>query len=272
MLDLPVRSGETVLSFWRDQVMRLAERHRLQHIPLRIMIDRASARPAVRDEGGPAGIVIENDAAEFRGTGGLLRDLSAAYEPDDYIIVANAAQVLLRPLPELIELHAQAKGDVNLIAHEDHSPVGLMLVSCRALRQIKDRGFIDFKEQALPELAKTFDVRVITVPFAAAKPIRSASVYLTALWHLHRCDEGLPAEPDPFVEDWFDTFGIVETGAIVDPTARVHDSVVLDGARVGAGAVLVRSVICRGGVVRPGEVVTDQVVGTGTRLRRLVGR
>ncbi|MBX3357090.1 MAG: hypothetical protein KF745_01550 [Phycisphaeraceae bacterium] len=261
-----------MLTFWRDQVSRFGERYGLQNTPLRVVVDRASTRPAVRDEGGPLGVVIENDVAEFRGTGGLLRDLTAGYEPDDYIVVANGAQVLLRPLPDLIELLAQALGDINLLAHDDGSPVGLMLVSCRALRAIKDRGFVDFKEQALPELAKSFDVRVVTVSFAAAKPIRNASGYLTALWHLHRSDEGLPDEPDPFLEDWFDTFGIIEPGASVDPTARIHDSVVLDGARVGAGAVLVRSVVCRGGVVRPGEVVTDQVVGAGTKLRRLVGR
>ena len=35
-----------------------------------------------------------------------------------------------------------------------------------------------------------------------------------------------------------------------DPSARVHDSVVLRGGVVEAGAVLVRSIVCPGGVVR----------------------
>ena len=48
---------------------------------------------------------------------------------------------------------------------------------------------------------------------------------------------------DPLAEDWRPSFAIAEAGAEVDQTARVHDSVVLAGGVVEAGAVVVRSVV-----------------------------
>ena len=34
---------------------------------------------------------VERDQSEYRGTGGVLRDLAQKYEPDDLILVANAS-------------------------------------------------------------------------------------------------------------------------------------------------------------------------------------
>src|SRR5262249_27225840 len=146
----------------------------------------------------------------------------------------------------LFDALADAGGDINLISHEDGTPVGLMLITCRALKGIKDRGFVDFKEQALPELAKRFDARVVSRPEATAKPVKGLSDYLTALWLSHRAEAGYGASADPFHEDWSETFGIVEPGAFADRSAMIHDSVVLSGARVGSGVTLVRSVVCPG--------------------------
>lgn len=73
---------------------------------------------------------------------------------------------------------------------------------------------------------------------------------------------------DRFVEDWWPTCGLVESSADVDPSARVHDSVVLRGSRVRRGAVLVRSVVCPGAVVRNHEIVVGRLVA-GRRTKGL---
>ena len=73
---------------------------------------------------------------------------------------------------------------------------------------------------------------------------------------------------DPFAEEWKSTFSIIEPGAQADPTARIHDSVVLRGGRVEAGATLVHSVVCVGGVVRRKQMVTDRVIVGGGKQRR----
>ena len=96
-----------------------------------------------------ANFAVERDLSEYRGTGGVLRDLTAEYDDDDLILVANAAQVLLEPLPIIAaELYGK-KADVAVVAHEDGTPSGLMLIRCKALRQIAATGFVDMKGQAL---------------------------------------------------------------------------------------------------------------------------
>lgn len=272
VLDLPVRDGLTLLDHWREQAEALAQVEELHELPLRVMIDRTSIAPRPAADNGLVRTSIESDAADLRGTGGLLRDLSMGYQPEDVVLVVNACQVLLEPLTDLYAALAEANGDINLIAHEDGTPVGVMLLSCRALQGIKDKGYIDFKEQALPELAKRFDVRVVTRSEPTAKPIRTLGTYLTALWMAHRAAAGLTTVADPFFEDWSDNFAIIEPGAVVEPSARIHDSVVLSGARVGAGATLVRSVVCPGAVVRAGDVIGDRIVTGRTGKDRIFRR
>jgi ADP-glucose pyrophosphorylase len=46
----------------------------------------------------------------------------------------------------------------------------------------------------------------------------------------------------------------------VDTRAHVHDSVVLSGAVIEAGAVVVRSIVCPGGVIKKDKHAVDQLV------------
>ena len=65
------------------------------------------------------------------------------------------------------------------------------------------------------------------------------------------------SEPDglakEFMEDWKSSFSIIEDEKSVHRKARVHNSVVLDGARIEAGAIVVRSVVCPGGCVKAAD-------------------
>ena len=81
-------------------------------------------------------------------------------------------------------------------------------------------------------------------------PVRTLEDYVQALRFHHRRRAGKPVSSDPLAEDFAPAFSLVEPGALVDPTARIHDSVVLAGGAVEAGAVLVRCLICPGAVVR----------------------
>ena len=65
---------------------------------------------------------------------------------------------------------------------------------------------------------------------------------------------------DPYAEDWDNRFAIAEAGAVVHPDARVHDSVVLRGGKLDAGAVVVQSLVCGGVEVRRGAMVADSVL------------
>ncbi len=92
-------------------------------------------------------------------------------------------------------------------------------------------------------------------------PIRTLSDYVAALRDLHRTDGQMrTAGFEGLAEDWRSTFAIVEPGATVAATARVHDSVVLAGATVEAGAVLVRSLVAPNATVRKDRKTVDQCV------------
>jgi NDP-sugar pyrophosphorylase family protein len=65
-------------------------------------------------------------------------------------------------------------------------------------------------------------------------------------------------------EDWKSAFAIVEPGAMVSSSARIHDSVVLAGGVVESGAVVVRSLVA--GTVRRDRKVVDLCVESTGRL------
>jgi hypothetical protein len=265
VLDLPVDDTGSIFNHWLTHAHELARHAGLEQLPVRVMVNQTSPLPtsaAPRYEGT---FRVERDLSEYRGTGGVLRDLAADYADDDLILVANAAQILMDPLAAIATALDRKAGDFSLVSHNDGTPSGVMLVSCKTLRLIPTTGYVDMKEQALPAIAARYEVSVMHCrrrPTGMA--VRSLADYVSALRHYHRRRQGKPALSDPLAEDWLPAFALVEEGAVVDPRAHVHDSVVLKGGVVEGGAVVVRSIICPGGVVRKDRSAVDQFVCAGT--------
>lgn len=266
-LDLPVEPGVSLLDLWRAEAAALAESIGAGDVHVRVLIDSDAVEPKAPAPTARVRVSVERDRDEFRGTGGLLRDACAAYADDDWVLIANANQVLLEPLAAQAGALAATGGDVALVAHDDGAPVGVMLVRAGVTRTIRERGFVDFKEQALPRLAERFDVRVRSRPRATAATIRTLDGYIDAVRAHHRLLAGRPASEGPAAEDWIRTFAIVEAGASVDPSARVHDAVILAGGVVGARAVVVRSLVGPGTAVGASETVSDEVVSAAGPAR-----
>jgi NDP-sugar pyrophosphorylase family protein len=137
-----------------------------------------------------------------------------------------------------------------------------MLVRCGVLGRVAKAGFVDMKEQGLPQIAKEHRVEVVDLERPSGMPIRTTADYVNALRRYHRRAAGGAGGElvDPWAEDWAPTFSIVEEGAMVGAGARVHDSVVLKGARVETGAAVVRSVVCPGAVAGRGVLVAEDLV------------
>jgi hypothetical protein len=256
LLDLPIENDRTVLEAWHDEIEALGKR---RPASVQVVVDSASAAPKPDRRRGPAASQIIVDTEEFRGTGGVLRDLSRGLDPDDFVLVCNAAQILIEPLESLYDRLRAIGGDVGLIACEDGMPSSVLLVRVGVLEGIRDEGFVDFKEQVLPKLVATHEIGVLKRAISPGLPIRTAEGYIDGLFAHHRLLRGQTVE-DPFAEEWSPLFAIIEPGSQVDPSATIHDSVVLEGGRVDRGAVVVRSVVCPGGVVHRGQTVVDQVV------------
>ena len=219
----------------------------------------AARRPPCLPTGGMLRVRIEQDPCDWRGTGGLVRDLADEYQPEDRILVAGAAQVLARPLGDLLEKLCAPDADLTLLAHEDGSPVTLMLIKCHCLRSVPKVGFADLKEQSLPMIASKHNVCVLKQKQAVAMPLRTFSDYIGALRRHHSQDLG-EADASPFQERWKPSFALVERGAEVSGSAQIYDSVVLRGAQVEHGAVVVRSLVCPGARVPRRSVIVDQLV------------
>ena len=81
------------------------------------------------------------------------------------------------------------------------------------------RGIIldHMKEQALPQIADRFDVRVLERRRPSGVPIRTLEDYIQALRYHHRRKAGKRVSIDPLSEDWNPTFALVEPGSCFLP-------------------------------------------------------
>lgn len=262
VLDLPLDDSGSILNHWLAHTADLARFAGLDQLPVRVMVEQTGPEPTSAAPRFKAGLTVERDRSSFRGTGGLLADITADYDDNDLILVATAAQVLLDPLHAIAAALHHKRGEANVINHRDGTASGLMLLSVRTLRGIPSVGYCDMKEQALPRIAQQYPVRVVNCRQPTAIPVRTLGDYIGALQQYHRRREQRRNRTNPFGEDFGRHFAIIEDGASVDPSAYVHDAVVLRGTVVEPGAAVIRSLVCPGSVVRRDKQVVDQFVCT----------
>lgn len=260
----PIDSSSSLLGHWRQQVEPLAA-SAADGMVLRVMGSNSNGQAV---EPSPASsnvqVRMEHDPAELRGTGGVLRDVAADYPDEALLVVASAGQLLVDSLAEAVRELAACEADVVLLSDDGAVAGGVMLVRCGCTRVIPSIGYVDLKEQGLPLIARQHRVQVIHRQRPLALPLRTRGDYIRALRWYHRTPRMRPVT-DPFEEDWRPVFALWEEGAKVDPSARLHDSVVLAGGRVERGAMVVRSVVCPGGVVGLNQTVIDEVVSAANR-------
>lgn len=258
---LPLSADQTVLDRWMEQTSRLAAAYDVPQIDTRMLVDRAAPLAAMPGDIERVNFTIEQDPGEYRGTGGLLRDTAGDVDDNEWLFAISGGQILFRPLVEVFERLDAVEGDVVIAANKDGSPSGFTLIRAGVLRSIRDVGFVDLKEQALPGIAAAHRVGVAMFDEAPAMTIRERPHYLAAMRRYHRAEAGL-SQTDAFEERWAPAFQVCESGAKVDAGAILHDSVVLDGGVVESGAVVVRSVVCAGAVVRRRQRMVDRIIGS----------
>jgi UDP-N-acetylglucosamine transferase subunit ALG13 len=259
-LDLPIDAERTLLAYWRDEAVELSRAWDAGALPVRVLLDQASPMPTLPAVLPGVTISVERDRGDVRGTGGVLRDVCADYDDEDWVLVANGAQLLFGSVRDLADRLAGAGGEVNVVNDRHGIPNGLMLLRCGVLRGVSDIGFHDMKEQVIPALARRYRVKVVSTEGLTSRPIHSLKDFTETLrsyyaWRANGSDGGgMP------IERGRSLFSIREQGSLVAPSAVVHDAVILQGAVVEKGAVVVRSVVGQGARVRPGQRVFDEIV------------
>lgn len=264
IVDLPLSAGSTLMSRHLESLQNFAKGWRLDDLRVRLLVDSDSAPPRQPEIYEGLTCVVERDASPIRGVAGVLADATRDCDPDSFVVVINGAQVFRQPLDELIGAMLRKECDVSMVGSSDGTPVGLWLVRCGVLKTVRPVGYVDLKEQALPEWLERWGVSVVEHRRAYALRTRNITEYLGAVrLHATRSLELASVDEDPYREEWERSFALIEPGADVAASATIHDSVVLAGATVGKDAVVVRSVVCPGAVVGAGTRCVGQVVGPG---------
>jgi hypothetical protein len=257
-LDLPLRTNETVGTHWLTRMGELRALLGAPQLPLVIATNTIAGAP--HDAASWPCTVVRMDTEEPRGSGGALRDVAVGLDPMSHVLVAPAHSYTLEPLGSILEGLAACTADAVVHTTGEGVPTGFFRIRCGALAGLPLRGFVDLKEQALPQLASKFDVRVVRTAHAAPMAVRTLDGYVRAL----RVAAGVGSVPEAErSEEWRSTFALAEAGSLVHESARLHDSVVLAGGKVGAGAVVVRCLVGPEGVVGAGETVFDELIGAG---------
>ncbi len=259
-LEMPIGSSRTVMHEWCDRLADTAQAAGIAELPVRIMVDQAASPDFTTNQHGPLRLRVERDPSAYRGTAGLLHDLAREYADDARLLVLHASQLPFASLGHALDYEHADSADVTIVADPQGAPSGIMLLRCGCLRNINTVGFVDLNEQALPSIAKKFDVRVHRTEQPVTRSLRTLSGYLETLRLYHHQRTGRMIHDGAFAEDWQASFQVLEGGAVINEKAVIHDSVVLAGARVEADAVIVRSVVCPGAVVGRGEHRIDRVV------------
>lgn len=270
-LDLPITSGQTVGRQWVHALEAVAARGLFAHADVvrKVMLDHKAIDVSLEESRrrNELDLRLERDPNEFRGTGGVLHDIAKDFDDDSFMLVGFGPQVLLTPLEDVVEMMLGEDADVVLVTDRTHAPVPLALIRPKVLRNLPEIGFVDFKEQALPGISKDFRVKAIRFDEPVSLPIRTRANYIDAIRVYHRRHAGI-TDKHHIPERWQRTFAIVDSDASVDQSACIHDSVVLKGARIEPGAVVIRSVVGQGSVVGRNKSAVDQCVGTAVSQLR----
>ncbi|MEM7809318.1 MAG: hypothetical protein AAF561_14505 [Planctomycetota bacterium] len=189
------------------------------------------------------------DRSSYRGTAGLLRDAHVDDgDPSDWLLVSLGRHAPLAHSAAIIATLDEPKRNKDVVLlHADGVLTGTWLIRRRTLESVPSRGYVDFAEQHVSRVSADGGLAVINVQRPLLQPIRSLDAYLN-LATAHATDTEDRAEGAP-------RFGFIEGQTSVPASVRLLDSIVLKGAKLPARCTVVRSVIGRHAVIRPGETI-----------------
>lgn len=283
---LPLDARTSLLSAWAAAVqaagcgqLRVAVSADAPDRSIGASIDAALARVSKGDSRGSEQFEVARvvEPASHRGTGGLLRDVTADLGPDELVLLVEPhclPPVSLAPL--VVALDGLAGGDQPdvavgvacrcALAASSATPAGVAIVRRELLELAPKIGYHDFKEQFLPLLVGR-GIAIRPVPLdASGLRVHDLAAYRAAVagWR----SRGSAPNRGPSVGEGAAIAGsarligdtIVMSGAKVGEDAVVQDSVLLENAVVGDGAVVARSLIPPGFRVAPRSLVVDRVL------------
>jgi carbonic anhydrase/acetyltransferase-like protein (isoleucine patch superfamily) len=262
-LCLPMSHDATLLDAWLACLGELG-RPCAVDIVVSWQTDAEQLEPLVRRrlDGDAAAMDVRviTDPAPWRGTGGLLKDVTRSRPAEDLIVVVESSclpPVSLRAA--LDALKADASGVVCSGAGSE--PAGVYIFRRATLDLVPDEGFFDLKEQFLPRLYLEGRWLTCAVVAESVARLRDCGSYLRSVGKA-MADDAAPlvsSEARVAVSARIVGASVVQAGVVVESGALVHNSVVMRGAMIGARAVVSRSIVGMNAVIAPGEIRRDTV-------------
>ena len=252
-LALPIAPDEPLLAWWLQALHD--EGCREVHVIVSDHEDAERLDALVASEHRSMRVEVQVEAGRWRGTGGLLHDVTAIWGTTGPVLAVEGACL---PPPHLHDMFSAARDDVARIAiTPDRCPVGLTWLSPDALAAVPPIGFCDLKEQLLPLLYEQGRGARAVIFDDPGPRLRDRASYIEAV----RRHAPAVADVDERAA-WVVGACLIDASAKIDPSAVVHDSVILEGARIGANAIVSRSVIAPNAVVDAEQEVRSQIVTT----------
>ncbi len=258
VLDLHLTADRTVLDLWVEAA-RAACRN--PSLPIRVLHGEKGLFPEPSHLAG--GVSIEQEPVPYRGPAGVVFDACRAYSAHQHVLVMEAARFPAGCLPGLLARHMETGAEISMGVQPDHSPAGVWVIRCGSLASIASCGFVDLKEQWLPQILQAGrDARVVRLSEPGVLPLHTRREFLRAVQFAHSCSVHGETVPPDSRETSTGSFRVVCRGALIGPGATITDSIIMPGAVIGAGATVDRSVIPSRSEIKMGEKIADAVVRT----------
>jgi NDP-sugar pyrophosphorylase family protein len=206
-------------------------------------------------------VAVSAEPASWRGTGGLLRDLTRDVSPDGVVVAVEAHCVPPASLDALLEALEDDGTDAVVGAAPNHEPAGLYAFKPEAIHSIPSVGYFDLKEQLFPILNdRGRPTRLVRMERCVIR-LRERAGYLEAVRASlgetgSRCSSRATISPSARIVGPC----IIGPDAVIEDDAIINESVVLPGAVVGRGAVVSRSVVAPGAVLSAGDRLVDAIL------------
>jgi len=277
-LCLPMGRKGTLLDTWLNVMRRVPGLDDIRIVvnskaDLATVTKLASASTVTAEDGTPISIRTIAEPTAWRGTTGLVRDVTVDLKIEDIVIVIEAHCLPPESVRPVIDRLQPSRAGVVGISGLDQ-PSGVYALRIDAVRITPPNGYMDFKEQFLPRLTEN-GMRLTTARLSdRLVRLWDRESYLEAV-HVS-LDGSRGKDGEPRVSNQasvsssaaLDGFCIVEPGAVVEDGAVVQDSVILAGATVGGGAIVSKTVVGQRATIAPRTVVVRQTIPIGQIVQR----
>ena len=253
---LPLDSSRTLLAAWLDAVdLCVGERQSSTLLLCSSSADSEWFSAELRRAGrGSGSVEVRLDARPHRGVCGLIADTAAASPLAEWLLLVELNT--LPPLSLSPLLQAVATDQVAMVVgvSRDDRPSGVYLLKANLLKDVPRVGYVDLKEQFLPQLVSR-GCRIESAVLAETSVrLTDRRNYLRGIriWQSER--ETVKAGPSVSGNS------LLCEGVVAPEGSFVLDSAILPGAMIGRGAVIARSVVGPLMHVPDGAVLVDAVL------------